>query len=115
MENDIDNGSCYGSFFFAMGDLAPYSCLEEVFDVAVGFLREIFKDGTQKFIFRTASKDVDLLRCSQKYEDVCLTEIDSRAEEYYRHHYGMNDEGIFGRNCNIAVAQAEGMEYKDIG
>lgn len=114
MESQIDNGSCYGSFFFAMGDLAPYTSLREVFQLSVEFLSEIFREGEQKLMFRVSSSDEDLLECCKQYKEFCITEIDSRPEQYYRHHYGLNEEHIFGRNCNIAVACASKAEYKDI-
>lgn len=114
MENGTDNGSCYGSFFLAMGDLAPYSCLSEVFYILFDYLNMIFSDNEQKLMFRVSSRDKDLLECCEQHKNQCLVEIDSRTEKYYYHHYGLDSEEIYGRNCNIAVAPKEGIGYKDI-
>ena len=115
MEIKKNSGSCYGSFFFAMGNLSSYASLQEVFQITVEFLCEIFHKGNQRFMFRVSSKDGDLMECCRKYEKFCVSEVDSRPEPYYRHHYGLNKECIFGRNCNIAVSPTPEDEYKDIG
>lgn len=114
MEKNMGTGSCYGSFFVAMGDLAPYSSLEGIFELSMDFFQKVFEMSEQKLMFRVSSKDEDLLTCCQKYRKCCKIEVDSQQKKYYQHHYGLDKEKIFGRNCNIAVAPKEDMEYKDI-
>lgn len=114
MENLKDNGSCYGSFFLAMGDLAPYVCLDEIFSMVIDYFISILDGDTRRVMFRVSSQDKDLMKYCMQYETISTIEIDSRQESYYRHHYGLDKQRIFGRNCNIAIAQKDGHEYRDV-
>lgn len=108
-QGQYDNG-IYGSFFLAMGTLAPYSALEDTTAIACQYLRSILPPDNSTLLFRVSSSDTDLLDISKNEGEM---EIDSRPISYYRHKYGMDTQCILGRNFNIAVPTESG--YKDVG
>lgn len=103
-----DNG-IYGSYFIAMGTLAPYHQLEETTQLASQFLDGILQGDRSRLLFRVSSSDSDLLQVCKAAGN---TELDSRPGRYYRHHYGLDDLHITGRNFNIAVL-SDG-EFQDV-
>lgn len=116
MEKRMDTQSIYGSYFLAMGTLAPYEVLGETLDALLSFLENIIKDDASVML-RVSSKDADLLTactdCADKRKNI-LIEMDQWPDTYYRHHYGLDRERITGRNFNLAVLCKEDC-WADIG
>ena len=110
MEQGTFENGIYGSFFLAMGTLAPYSALDVTTAVACKYLRSLLPPDGPDLLFRVSSEDSDLLHICQKEG---ITEIDSRPFSYYRHKYGMDTQGIRGRNFNIAIPSNG--SFQDVG
>lgn len=115
MESGIVSSSRYGSYFIAMGTLAPYSSLEETTNIALGYLQSIMPNKKQLKI-RINSEDQDLIAACLQYlsnTEKLIFEFDSMPLKYYQHHYGMDELGITGRNCNIAI-EIQFSEWLDV-
>lgn len=110
MERGEDTQSIYGSFFLAMGTLAPYESLALTTEIACNYLCSQLNCCRYNLLLRVSATDSDLLQICRH---VGAMEIDTQPLSYYRHHYGLADQGIFGRNFNIAIP-ARG-EHRDVG
>lgn len=110
MENKEKSDDVYGSYFLAMGALAPYSCLEQMTKIAITYLSSLLGNRKKGIMLRVNSEDNDLLNVCKKYcfgSDEVLIEENSRPLKYYQHHYGLDNLKITGRNFNIAVQNGE--------
>lgn len=117
MENKSESNSIYGSFFLAMGTLAPFSSLMETINIAIYYLASILSEPKNAIILRVSSKDDDLFSACKNVlgsADNVIIETDSKPDKYYQHHYGMDEIGINGRNFNIAVSN-DGSLWLDVG
>lgn len=108
MEHGQYQNGIYGSYFIAMGTLAPYHWLEETVALVYGFIRE-FLPLSEPPLFRVSNMDSDLRAACQKTGPV---ELDSRPITYYRHRYGLETQKVSGRNCNLAISS--GGRFLDI-
>lgn len=66
-------------------------------------------------MIRINCNDTDLMRIVKNVSDMCNVEMNTREEKYYKHRYGLDEYGIYGRNFNIALKDKKACEYKDIG
>lgn len=114
MEEGVDRGSVYGSFFLAMGTLAPYAELGETVHLALTYLEGIQAE-RRPIMIRIHPDDLDLLKACEACgaDHRLLLEKDSRPLTYYRHHYGLDAQRINGRNFNLAVSGG-GDDWKDV-
>ncbi|KPA19584.1 alanine--tRNA ligase [Candidatus Magnetomorum sp. HK-1] len=104
----------WGSFFPNTGAITKparliYGC-NETFDYIE---RKLGIDIDDKVIVRISSSDKDLLNICQSLLNENNIDIDSREINYYRHKIGI--DGVWGRNCNIALKKSNGEGYSDIG
>jgi hypothetical protein len=101
----------WGSYFPSIGVLSSPERLNEACKDISDFLRKELKISSENILIRANSFDDDLMcACNHCCES---TEINSRQPEYYRHKMGI--EGIWGRNCNIALKNSIGNGFSDIG
>ena len=59
------------------------------------------------------SQDNDLLEASKDVFQEDNLEVDTQQETYYRHKIGI--DGVWGRNFNIALRNASGKGFSDVG
>ena len=103
------------SYFDASGVLVNYNKLDKlVFDI-IDFLNKIFNIDYSDIMIRVSESDNDLMNSLKNLDGRVVIEINSREEKYYRHKYGLQELGIYGRNLNIAIRCCEDSEYKDVG
>lgn len=103
------------SYFDASGVLVNYDKLDKlVFDI-IDFLNKFLNIDYCDIMIRVSGKDNDLMESLKNLDGRVVVEIDSREEKYYRHKYGLQEFGIYGRNLNIAIRGYKNSEYKDIG
>ena len=110
MERGEEIHSIYGSYFLAMGTLAPYESLALTTEIACNYLCALIDGCRHDLLLRVSATDSDLLRVCRQ---AGATEVDSQPLTYYRHRYGLADQGIFGRNFNIAIPARSG--HWDVG
>lgn len=103
------------SYFDASGVLVNYDKLDKlVFDI-IDFLNRFLNVDYSDIMVRVSERDNDLMKSLKNLDSRVVVEIDSREEKYYRHKYGLQELGIYGRNLNIAIRCCKELEYKDIG
>lgn len=101
----------WGSYFPSIGVLSSPERLNEACKDISDFLKKELKISSENILIRVNSFDDDLMcACNHCCE---FTEINSRQPEYYRHRMGI--QGIWGRNCNIALKNSIGNGFSDIG
>lgn len=105
----------WSSYFDALGVLVTYDNLDKLVIDSFDFLctYEDIKD--LDLLIRISSLDTDLLSSVEKLDRDINIEVDSKPQSYYRHKYGLDNLGIYGRNFNIAVRDTSDGIYKDIG
>ena len=105
----------FGTYFKGMGLIAEPDQLERVvadtFDYLMGYLN-IPQDEIR---IRINSKDTDLIKSIEQVDKGILREVDTFDERVYRHKYGLNMQGITGRNFNIGVRKQGTDKFFDIG
>lgn len=110
---DDDHSSNWGSYFPSIGAITPPERLQEVCNETFGFFEKQLGVASENILIRVNSADVDLVdACKQFYKENNL-EIDGKKLEYYRHNIGI--EGVQGRNFNIALKNANGSGFSDVG
>jgi len=113
LTNPERNVSGWSSYFILLGTLNTYQNLErELYNTYV-FLRRAGNDNSDLLI-RASSQDADLLRLCKNLSNIQL-EIDTKDSGYYRHKYGLDSEGIYGRNVNFAVRNRGNNNFMDVG
>jgi len=101
----------WGSYFPSIGVLSSSERLNEACEDILGFLKGELEISSDNIMIRANSLDGDLIcACNHCCE---FKEINSRDIEYYRHKMGM--QGVWGRNCNIALKNSNGNGFSDIG
>lgn len=105
----------WASYFDATGILVPYEKLNNLVYDVIDFLVNKLSIRLEDILIRVSSKDNDLVRTIYSLKQNILVEYDTREFLYYRHKYGLQDYGIYGRNFNIALRDFKTGEFKDIG
>lgn len=105
----------WSSYFDASGVLVPYELLNKLVYDVIEFINKKIDISYSDIMIRISSNDVDLMNSIRALNENIIIEIDSRYEKYYRHKYGLQEYGIYGRNFNIAIRDFRTVEYKDIG
>ncbi len=103
----------WGSFFTSLGTISPASRLDEVCDESLHFLKEKINIENNDIRVRVNSKDEDLLKASRNVFPEDSLEIDTQQDSYYRHKIGI--DGVWGRNFNLALRNANGEGFADVG
>jgi len=103
----------WGSFFPNTGAVTQpkrltYGC-NETFE----YIEKKLGIDIDKVIVRISSTDKDLLKICKSLLNENNIDIDSRDINYYRHKIGI--DGVWGRNCNIALKKSNDEGYSDIG
>ena len=109
-KDDIPN---WGSYFKAIGTLAPYIRCNEIISEAWYFLNTVLKIDKNDIMVRVASSDEELLDFWQTLDNGPIVEVDGQPIEYYKHKYGHKE--LKGKNLNFALRQGNSNEFKDIG
>lgn len=110
---DDDFNPAWGSYFPNMGAIARperiYEGCMETFD----FFEKKLNISPENMLVRINSMDQDLLEVCRKRFGENNLEIDKKDLNYYRHKLGI--DGVWGRNCNIALRNADGNGFSDVG
>lgn len=105
----------FGSYFKSMGVLVEFSSLHKVvqdtFDYLINYLHIPHED----IHIKISSKDTDLIESIKDVDSRIVREFDTLAEKAYRHKYGLDDKGIYGRNFNIGIRKKNTNSFIDIG
>ena len=112
---DVPEISEWCSYFDASGILVKYDCMDKLVYDIFDFLNKKLNIETKDLMIRISSSDTDLINSLKNIDSNIKREFDTKPEVYYKHKYGLQDFGIFGRNFNIAIKDPNSEEYKDIG
>jgi hypothetical protein len=77
------------------------------------FLTSVLSVSQDNVAIRINSKDQDLVEAAQQGFPAAIHEIDTQPDKYYRHQIGV--EGVWGRNFNLALRNANGEGFSDVG
>lgn len=112
---DTPNISEWSSYFKAMGVLSKYENIKDVIIDTQNFLIDGLNIPPSHLAIRISYKDEDLLEICKKYCNDIRIELDTMPAKYYSHKYGLSEQGIYGRNFNIAILDKRTELFKDIG
>ena len=112
---DIPEISEWCSYFDASGILVKYDCIDDLVFNIFNFLNKELDIENEDLMIRISSSDTDLINSLKNINNNIKREFDTKPNSYYKHKYGLQDLGIFGRNFNIAIKDPKDEEYKDIG
>lgn len=105
----------YTSFFDSFCVLSRYENLDELVGDSFKFFTEYLEMKPEEIMLRINSGDLDLIKATDCINENVKREFDSREEKYYKHKYGLDDKGIYGRNLNFAFLNPKTNEYEDVG
>lgn len=111
----VNQTSEWSSYFDATGLLVPQNLGEKLVYDVLFFLINKLNLSKDDIMIRINCNDTDLMRIVKNVSDMCNVEMNTREEKYYKHRYGLDEYGIYGRNFNIALKDKKACEYKDIG
>lgn len=111
----VNQTSEWSSYFDATGLLVPQNLGEKLVYNVLFFLINKLNLSKDDIMIRINCNDTDLMRIVKNVSDMCNVEMNTREEKYYKHRYGLDEYGIYGRNFNIALKDKKACEYKDIG
>ncbi|KKP58012.1 MAG: hypothetical protein UR60_C0002G0016 [Candidatus Moranbacteria bacterium GW2011_GWF2_34_56] len=110
---DDDFNPAWGSYFPNMGAITGPERIHEGCMEAFDFFEKKLSVSKKNILIRVSSTDQDLLGiCRKRFEENNL-EIDKKSLSYYRHKLGI--DGVWGRNCNIALRNFDGNGFSDVG
>lgn len=112
---DTDNITEFSSFFDALCVLTKYEKLDSLVKDSFIFFEEYLGVKPYEMMIRINSSDTDLIQSIQQVDPQVKIEFDSRPLKYYQHKYGLDKQGIYGRNFNLALLDKKTSEYKDVG
>lgn len=111
----VNQTSEWSSYFDATGLLVPQNLGEKLVYDVLFFLINKLNLSKDDIMIRINCNDTDLMRIVKNVSDMCNVEMNTREEKYYKHRYGLDEYGIYGRNFNIVLKDKKACEYKDIG
>ena len=111
----VNQTSEWSSYFDATGLLVPQNLGEKLVYDVLFFLINKLNLSKDDIMIRINCNDTDLMGIVKNVSDMCNVEMNTREEKYYKHRYGLDEYGIYGRNFNIALKDKKACEYKDIG
>lgn len=101
------------SHFPSMGILAAEGAGKELFRQLVAYLTSILGFSLEEIKYRVNSEDTELMMLLEAETDNSQLEVNTRDANYYNHKIG--EEGVNGRNFNIALKNAMSGAYDDVG
>lgn len=110
-----DQPAEWGSFFTNIGALVSYDKLEKIILDVFDFITKYLSIPACDVMIRINKQDKDLMDAISAVDNDVKREYNTREDVYYRHKYGLQNLGIYGRNFNIALKDVSDGEYKDIG
>lgn len=105
----------FNSFFDALCVISNYGNLSNLVNDSFSFFQNYLQIAPEEIMLRINSRDKDLIEASMGISEKVKREYDTREERYYQHKYGLDEQGIYGRNMNFAFLDHSTMEYKDVG
>ena len=105
----------WSSYFDAIGLLVNYNNIDNIIGDVLEYLNNKADISYQDIQININSKDVDLVKSLENVNPGVKVQFDTKPEAYYKHRYGLDDLGIYGRNMNIAIKDKSDNIYKDIG
>jgi len=106
----------FGSCFKGMGILTEPDLDKVVYDTFDYLTNPNYLNiPLENLRIRINSQDEDLLRAIEQVDSGIIREIDTYPERLYRHKYGMEEQGITGRNFNVGVRKKDTDTFYDIG
>lgn len=105
----------WSSFWRSIGGLVKYDQLERITEDLFNYFVNYLCIPESEIAIKCSSEDLDLYYVLSKIFSKSTFLIDTKPRMYYRHRYGLEDLGIFGRNANFALKSKHSQEYRDIG
>lgn len=105
----------WGSFFTNLGCLVNYNSLAKITQDLMDYLTVNLMIPEENIMIRCNTNDVDLCYAIKQISQNVNIECNSMPPEYYKHKYGLENLGIYGRNFNVALKDKVDGEFKDIG
>lgn len=105
----------FTSFFDALCVLSNYEQLEDLVRDSFSFFQDYLHVKPEEIMLRINSEDKDLIIATEGLDLRVNKEFDTRPTEYYKHKYGLDKQGIIGRNMNFAFFDKTRGEYLDVG
>ena len=112
---DTDCVTEFSSFFDALCVLTNYEKLDDLVKDSFSFFTEYLGVKPEDIMLRINSSDRDLIVATSDVSSKIKREFDTRPLKYYQHKYGLDQQGIYGRNLNFAFREKKSGEYKDVG
>lgn len=103
----------WGSSFTSLGSVVPADRLTEVSRDTANFFASALSISFNDIAIRVNSRDADLVEAGKIAFPGSTHEIDTQPDKYYRHQIGV--EGVWGRNFNLALRNANGEGFSDVG
>lgn len=103
------------SYFDASGILVNYNKIDKLVYDVIEFINKNMNFSYSDIMIRVSKEDIDLMNSLKNIDNKVVIETDSRDPSYYKHKYGLEKFGIYGRNLNIALKNYTNSEYQDIG
>ncbi|MEK7526699.1 MAG: hypothetical protein AAB546_04445, partial [Patescibacteria group bacterium] len=105
--------SRFGSCFRTMGTLTNPDIEKVVFDTFDYLVNEIGIN-PQDLLIKINIDDADLMAATSSVVGDIRRE-ENAADAHYKHRYGLDEQGIFGRDFNIAVRKRKTDEFASVG
>lgn len=105
----------FNSFFDAFCVMTQYDNLPNLINDSFSFFQDYLGVKPEDIMLRINSEDKDLISASKHINSNVKREYDTRPTKYYKHKYGLDEQGIFGRNMNFAFLNHSVGEYQDVG
>lgn len=113
--NDPNTITEFTSFFDALCVLTNYGQLEDLVKDSFSFFQDYLHLKPEEIMLRINSEDKDLIRATERLDPRVKKEFDTKPTSYYKHKYGLDEQGIFGRNMNFAFKDKKSGKYLDVG
>lgn len=112
---NVDKINEYYSYFEALCALRQYNDISVLIKDTFDYLRNQLRIDDKNIKIKISTDDIDLLQAVKDNDLGKMLETDTMELDYYRHKYGLDEQGIYGRNFNIAILDKSDMSFKDIG
>ena len=110
---DLETDPSYYSFFEAFSALRNYENLDLLFEDMILFFNMNLNIEKKDLLLRINYDDSDLVNIIKKHD--INYEFNTEELFKYKHKFGLDDMGIFGRNINVAIRNITTNDYKDVG
>ncbi len=110
---DLDADPRYYSFFEAFSALRNYENLDLLFEDMISFFNTNLNIDKNDLLLRINYEDLDLVNIIKKHD--INYEFNTEELFKYKHKFGLDDMGIYGRNLNVAIRNTTTNDYEDVG